>query len=60
MGLSGEKGPLGENKREKEKRKKKKKKGGGGATGPRAHEGGAPSPHGRRPPPLACGIVSHC
>ena len=20
--------------------------------GPRAHEGGAPSPHGRRPPPL--------
>ena len=48
MGLSGEKGPLGENKREKEK----KRKGGGGAMGPRAHEGGAPSPHGRRPLPL--------
>ena len=38
MGLSGEKGPLGELKREKEKEKE-----GGGAMGPRAHEGCAPS-----------------
>ena len=38
MGLSGEKGPLGEIKG---KRKRKK---GEGAMGPRAHEGGAPSP----------------
>ena len=40
MGLSGEKGPLGE-----EIKGKKEKKGvGGGARGPRAHQGGAPSP----------------
>ena len=44
MGLSGEKGPLGEIKREKEKER------GGGAMGPRAHEGGA------TPPPLAGAI----
>ena len=50
MGLSGEKGPLGGNKREKEKGKKGKE--GGGAMGPRAHEGGATSPLGRRPLPL--------
>jgi hypothetical protein len=54
MGLSGEKGPLGENKREKEKEKKGKE--GGGAMGPRAHEGGATStPLGRRPPPWHVG-----
>ena len=40
MGLSGEKGPLGEE--IKGKKKKKKKREGGGSMGPRAHEGGAP------------------
>ena len=52
MGLSGEKGPLGENKREKEKRKKKGKEG-GGAMGPRTHEGGAPLPLWSASSPLA-------
>ena len=56
MGLSGEKGPLGENKKGKRKRKKGE---GGGAMGPRAHEGGAPSPP-LVGAPLACGIVPHC
>ena len=42
MGLSGEKGPLGEEIKGKKKKKKREK--GGGAMGPRAHEGGAPSP----------------
>ena len=42
MGLSGEKGPLGE--KEKGKRKTKKREGGGGAMGPMAHVGGATSP----------------
>ena len=40
MGLSGEKGPLGEE----IKGKKKKKESGGDAMGPRAHDGGARSP----------------
>ena len=56
MGLSGEKGPLGEIKGKKEKRKE-----GGGAMGPRAHEGCATSPPLGRPPPLSKGtLVPHC
>ena len=59
MGLSGEKGPLWEE--IKGKKKKKKREWGGGAMGPRAHEGGAPSPPlAGAPPPLACGIVPNC
>ena len=53
MGLSGEKGPLGEEIKGKEK--ERKRKWGGGTMGPRAYEGGAPSPPLAGHPSLACG-----
>ena len=58
MGVSGEKLPLGQKKTPKQKEKKKGV--GGGAMGPRAHEGGAPSPPLAGAPPSTCGIVPHC
>ena len=58
MGLSGEKGPLGEEIKGKRKRKKREW-GGGGTMAPRVHEGGAPSPPLAGAPLLAHVGLSH-